>query len=586
MTNLVWPTGTASIVVLPSGTEGERLLSLAKQWSASWLLSPAFWVVESQIPDPSDEVPVVKAYVLGRNSQGNPDLREVDLFYALNSQVFQLIRLLAIRVKQSTEGQEITSKKIRYLAKYLDSAKPYMRVGSKVGSVGTKFIKLNLVFSQSGESSVIPKSVIQDDWDANIIAAPEDRTTPGSFDSFVRDNSRHDGFVLAHVATAAGIWAGLPKSTYEFGELHPAVGRVRMQRVFVRAIATDKLSGDLAKWALEKAASPDNENALGIVSGREVASIASGRVTGKVESIIEYMLAGVDDADFLYHHLPSNIWRKESRRGILHKFGVRIRDFIEAFKYLPLWTVEKINQRIDPDENEEVSKNYLPPRLDPRFDLIKADEIINQPRPKIHHTGPELWRHVREALASAIDSPPNVPLPDLLRGDNGERLIFGDTRIVLPDPDDVWDEPELAEAAGVHLTRLKWLDVTGAEQQKEMLNQKKIELAPGMEEARAEMKQTSDELSSAIEAERQAVLELERAEFELLQDIDFADEMRSDHTHSLPINLVGPPRPSVSDLSLTEQSTSQVNPDLSANYSEQLAEIKVEAKSEPEPNNE
>ena len=553
MTYKTWPSGSVSIVVLPTGVDGRELLNLAKQWTASWLISPAFWIVEDQIPEVSDlsieqmdKIPLVRAYILGRDQAGQPDMREVELFYALGSQVFNLVRLIAARTKQPKDELERTSAKVQILAKILDVAKAQLQVGSTLGDVGTQVTKINLIFSHSGQSSVVPKSVIQNDWDANVIAAPEDRTTPGSIDAFVRPDHRNYGFILAHIATAGGLWAGLPKSTFELGQTHQAIDRVRMQRVFVRAVATDTLSGDLAKWALNKAASPDNENALGLVAGREVGAITPGQVKQKIEDLLEYMLGGVDGESFLYNSLPDDVWRKEDKTHLLTRLGNRVKDFIEGLIYIPKWSLEMITQKIDQDVHEEIPRDYLPSRLDPRFDLIEADEIINQPRPKIRQTGPKLWRHIREAIATAIDSPASMPIPEVLNGGNGERLIFGDTRTVLPDPNDFWEEIELSAVAGLHLEPVSWLDVQGAKDRKEKLAQRKDELAPGMDVAREEMKETKEALESAIEEQVQAAADLDLAEFELTQDLMLAQVMRDEHTHGLPSTIVGPPRGEVS----------------------------------------
>lgn len=204
-----------------------------------------------------------------------------------------------------------------------------------------------------------------------------------------------------------------------------------------------------------------------------------------------------------------------------------------------------ITQKIDQDVHEEIPRDYLPKRLDPRFDLIEADDIINQPRPKIKQTGPVLWRHIREAVAASIDSPANIPVPEALNGENGERLIFGDTRTVLPEPNDKWEENILAEAAGIFLDPVTWLDVQGAQDRKDRLNQRKDELAPGMQVAREELKDTKEEMAKAIEQQVQADADLELAEFELKQDLTLAQEMRDEHTHGMPGEIVGPPRPEI-----------------------------------------
>ena len=66
-----WQSGTASIIILPGEPLNSQLLQLAQQWSAGWLLKPAFWV--SAIDDVGirkGEPARIKASVVGRNGIG------------------------------------------------------------------------------------------------------------------------------------------------------------------------------------------------------------------------------------------------------------------------------------------------------------------------------------------------------------------------------------------------------------------------------------------------------------------------------------------------------------------------------------
>ena len=545
MNQQLWPSGSVSVIMLPSGWDGQEVLELAEQWTASWLLTPALWVIDTQVPEKSDGPPEVKAFVLGRDSNGRPDKTEVDLFWALGSQPFRLVRLVAVRSEQDSKDQVSTTQKIRLLSDYLDASKPVMRLEDSSVESGTKLLKLNLVFAKTGEHQSIPQSVIEHGWDANIVAAPEDRPAPGYFDSFVASETRYPGFVLAHIATTAGLWSGLPTSTYELGETHPTLNRARFQRVAVRAVATDKLAGELAKWALDKASSPDNEDSLGRISGQEVATVKATMIPEKINEVVALLLKGQGKDDFLYHGLADNRWLEESPRQLFAKLRIRINDTIDALKYFPKWASAMLNRRLDFDKFEAEEVGYLPTRLDPRFDLKPIDEILNRPRLKVSSVKPELWQLVRETLASAIDSPPSVEVPEPLSGENGKRLIFGDTSSVFPDSTVEWSSGELAQAAGITANTLGWLDVVNTREQFKDIQLIDSEREPGMIEAREEMQQTSLAHKEAVLEEQRAIVELERAEREFLEDVAFAEEMRAEHTHDLPERMVGPSRPSV-----------------------------------------
>lgn len=545
MKSVVWASNTVSVIVLPSGRDGDELLDIAKQWTASFVLGPALWVQDRHIPEDTGNAPDVQALVLGRNVSGEAEFSQVNLFWALGSQEFSLVRLVAVRSEQPPEIQTATTEKVRLLARYLDASRPAVLGLDRAKTIGTQMVKLNLVFSPTGDSKKIPQSVIEPSWDANIVAAPEDRPTPGSFDAFAQRNERYYGFVLAHIATAGGLWAGLPKSTYELGGDHANAYRARLQRVFIRAVATDKLSGDLAKWALDKAATPDSEVTLGKVAGRQIAAIRTAQVPEKMDELVKYLMAGTGPDNFNYQPLPSRRWRNESKTNLLKKLIARIGDFAEGLRFIPKYIVEVVNQRIDKDVHEEEAIGYLPSRLDPRFQISDTFEVINQSRPEVDQSSSNLWQHVRETISSAVDSPGNVHLPPALDGGDGKRLILGHTELVLPDPDSEWHETDLALAAGIVVDRVGWLDSDLAKEQFSRVAAKRIELGPDIVQAKTEVDEL-DEQYEIYQAEAQvAQIELKKVDRELSEDVLFAEKMREQHTHGIPSRIVGDPRESV-----------------------------------------
>jgi hypothetical protein len=545
MKNVIWASNTVSVVVLPSGRDGEELLEIAKQWTASFVLGPALWVQDHHIPESAGQAPDVRALVLGRNKTGEPEFSEVNLFWALGSQEFSLVRMLAVRSEQSPDVQAATTSKVRLLGRYLDASRPSLRGLGTSKPIGTQMVKLNLVFSSTGDSKRIPQSVIEPSWDANIVAAPEDRPTPGSFDAFAQRNQRYYGFVLAHIATAAGIWAGLPKSTYEMGGDHAIASRARFQRVFIRAVATDKLSGDLAKWALDKAATPDSEATLGKASGRQIAAVRTGQIPAKIEELVEHLMSGAGKDDFKYRPIPDGGWRVEARTSLIKKLTIRIADFAEGLKYIPKFLAEVVNQRVDKDSQEEESIEYLPRRLDPRFNVSDTHEAINQPRPNVERSSSNLWQHVRETFSSALDSPSHFHLPDALNAGDGKRLILGDSSAVFPDPESSWEERDLALAAGVTLERVGWIDSVLANEQLDRVNSKRIELSTGMAEARNEVAEIKEQFEKYKNAEQESRIALKQVEVELTEDLLFAEKIRMQHPHNLPKEIVGEPRKAV-----------------------------------------
>lgn len=326
---------------------------------------------------------------------------------------------------------------------------------------------------------------------------------------------------------------------------HATANRARFQRVFIRAVATDKLSGDLAKWALDKAATPDSEATLGKVAGRQIAAVRTGQIPEKVQELVEHLMSGAGQDDFRYRPIPGAAWRAEPKTGLVKKLSIRIADFTEGLKYTPRYLAEVVNQSIDKDPNEEESIGYLPKRLDPRFKILASQEVVNQPEPKVDQSSSNLWQHVRETFSSSLDSPSQFHLPQALDAGDGKRLILGDTSYVFPDPDCYWEESELALAAGVTLDRVGWIDAALAKEQLDRVNKKGRELRPGMDEARAEVAEIKQQFETYKIAEREARIALKQVEVELTEDITFAEKIRNQHPHNLPEEIVGEPRGTV-----------------------------------------
>lgn len=124
------------------------------------------------------------------------------------------MRFIAVRTEQDIELMAKTSASAQTAARYISYAIPQRNNDNENDLLGSYFRKYNLVISPTNERGLLG-GVINQFWDANLIAAAEDRATPLSTDSFVIVGERFIGFALAHIATTAGLWAGLPISSAE-----------------------------------------------------------------------------------------------------------------------------------------------------------------------------------------------------------------------------------------------------------------------------------------------------------------------------------------------------------------------------------
>jgi hypothetical protein len=303
MTRKIWESGAVSIIVLPSGEQGRAILELAQDWSRSWLLTPALWMLADDIPefDPSLEIdlqvpPKLSAYLLGRDLDQNAVKEEVDVFWTLGSQPFKTVRFIAVRTEQDAELMKKTSISAETAAMFISRSIPQRFDQSPNELLGSYFTKYNLVIAPTNERGVL-EGVLSQFWDANLIAAAEDRATPLSTDSFVKVGERFIGFALAHIATTAGLWAGLPVSSAEINSEKTQHRQARLQRVFVRGVTSDTLSADVAHWALQKLNHSDTNFEIGLVEGHGVKTISSESQDRYMHSLVEYILKGPTDGD-------------------------------------------------------------------------------------------------------------------------------------------------------------------------------------------------------------------------------------------------------------------------------------------------
>jgi hypothetical protein len=131
MSKKIWTSGAVSIIVLPSGDQGRAILDLAQEWTRSWLLTPALWMLADEIPefDPGVDItlqvpPKLNAYLLGRDLDQNPVREAVDVFWTLGSQPFNTVRFIAVRTEQDVELMEKTSASAQTAARYISYAIP------------------------------------------------------------------------------------------------------------------------------------------------------------------------------------------------------------------------------------------------------------------------------------------------------------------------------------------------------------------------------------------------------------------------------------------------------------------------------
>jgi hypothetical protein len=546
MSKKIWASGAVSIIVLPSGDQGRAILDLAQEWTRSWLLTPALWMLADEIPefDPGVDItlqvpPKLNAYLLGRDLEQNPVREAVDVFWTLGSQPFNTVRFIAVRTEQDVELMEKTSNSAQTAARYISYAIPQRNNNQEDDLLGSYFRKYNLVISPTNERGFLG-GVINQFWDANLIAAAEDRATPLSTDSFVIVGERFIGFALAHIATTAGLWAGLPISSAEIKSEKTPHRLARLQRVFVRGVTSDTLSADVAHWALQKLNHTDTNFEIGLVEGQGVKTISSENQNVYMNRLVDYILAGPSGGDkkdnflFVPYDQETKLPSGSSR---FKKFMKRIQDMAEGLFALPRWisasAAYRMDYVLDEEFNEEILYDAIPKRLAPKVKFDPVDTLIASLKPKKDLPTPALWRFMREAISSSIDAPtPNHP--SVLKDEKGELLVFATIEQVLPNPDAAWSGEKYSSGTSVKFDPVSWLDATKVQEIASSINKRIDELEPGIADARNQLSETQrlvDEANSEFIIVNE---DLELIQKELTSDENDAKKIKNNHTHKLP----------------------------------------------------
>ena len=260
MTNR-WGEGGLTIVLLPSGQLGDELLTVAKQWTDLKLLSQAVWVRPEFLDTSISNPPKQKALILGEDRDGSALEVEVDLFEQLARQQLLLVRLLVVRSVSESVGFDTQQDELgNVLEKYLTVALPLPVSAGYDRDSYTQFLRLNLVCAPTEFEMEQGSRLLSGKFNANFVAAAEDRSAPLAGDAFMRHeppSMRFASFTMMHVAAVGALWQGLPKGLYEL--LNPSGGtgsQTYLSRVFASAILTDGLARRASARVLKRVADP------------------------------------------------------------------------------------------------------------------------------------------------------------------------------------------------------------------------------------------------------------------------------------------------------------------------------------------
>jgi hypothetical protein len=312
-----------------------------------------------------------------------------------------------------------------------------------------------------------------------------------------------------------------------------------LQRVFVRGVTSDALSADVAHWALQKLNYSDTNFEISAVEGQNVATIASERQEHFMNELVEYIMQGPspEGDNFLYVPFQDSPFTTAKNRWYFRLLE-RIGDMGSGLAGLPRWAAASAEYRIDvamdDDADEQTLYKGVPERLAPKVKLAPIDVLIASLKPRLPMPTPDLWRHMRESISSAIDAPTSSHPSVLTDPKDGKKLVFATVDQVLPNPEALWNGDKYKKGTEVDFKTVDWLDAEAAYQTNTKICERIDEIAPGIEDARMQLAETKKLVTEAKLELKTIVEDLELIQKELISDEQAAEKIKNNHTHKLP----------------------------------------------------
>lgn len=527
----IWHESGMTIVIPPSGAQGEKLFEVARFWAELKLLSPSVWVRDLDAAKSSTRPPRQKAQILGNLRAGDSKILEVDLFEQLSRQSLFNVRLVVVRnASEAIEHDAEQDALVELISKYLDLSLPMAESGKEDSGAKTNLVKLNLLTTTTEHVSGHARKLVGPQYHANFVASTEDRSTPLAGDAFVhfdKKDLRFAGYTMMHLATIGALWSGLPQGLYELVKPEVWSGdKAYVSRVFMSAILTDGLARRASSRVLKRAANPtDGFTDL----SSEVPIDGTYPISdGDADAFLDYMakLTFTFDNEILSYK-PSIAEAMPAKFNFT--FLKQINDFIsfsgDKISKIPYYSVMwfwrkiiRLVNRIFQGGDKGASVIQEPFETLDRRDIIlqnqrlkvfetkqKADETIESPiTPSQVRSTPALWSNIRKLVFGMLDGS-NLQNFGFTKSDNGWPIfynvssVFHDPakRLTIPDPSDPTKTIEMS-----------WSTLTEASEASSAIYQENVDLKKSIQESLKQLvalKKETDEAAQAIKAGQEAL---------------------------------------------------------------------------------
>ena len=458
MSKNFWLESKASIILLPSGAQGEELFQLASSWAEVGLIGPALWIKPEEITLVDGEPPKIMAEIIGVGPERELVSVKVDLFEQLAREALRLIRFVKVRsATSSREFDSVQDKAVDLIEDYMSWAMPAPDKKLSDRDERQAFEVVNLICSPTEFRIKDRANWLRPGRGMTILAAPEDRTNPWATDAFVRDNKKFSGFTLMHLASAAGIWNGLPIGTLELFEKEKSTREgVWISRTFFSGVLTDGLARRVAAGVLIEAANGDFELPVAPVG---TAFIEDSNHDSYVSSMVDASFT-LDSGILEYSSPPPLGLLDKAKIGIGAQLASYFKFTGKKAQQMPYWTwmwikrrvARKVQQEFQGDEGRYEVGLGLEEPLDAQDNLLlsrfgtvrqaeeRAKLAMQTPvRLSDLRSTPSLWAGLRELVFGSLDGGFDLSTRGfpLLEGD--VRPIFRKVSNLFQDLDDKWE---------------------------------------------------------------------------------------------------------------------------------------------------
>ena len=527
--NSLWGKAGITIVVLPAGTQGEVLYTVAKEWTALRLLSPSIWV------RPEDLVtghgpPRIDATVLASTRAGESKEKKIDLFELLALQKLTTLRLLVVRPSVPGTGfDKVQDDFADTLAPYLDKAIPRAPTSTVNPDDDISFVKINLITGPTEHIADEATEMLDTLFNVHFVPSAEDRTGPRTGDAFVRysaESPKFAGFTLLHLATLGALWVGIPKGGYQLSESAVWEGdSVYVSRVFVSAILTDGLVRRACARVLETIA-----DSRGSIDDLGVGLTMEGTFPiqdSDVDAWLDFMVGttfSFYEGILSYQPVLASPTPPKLKLG----FGGQLSDFFRfAFGkvvripyYAWLWLLKKLAslfnqlfqrgdqgsaQVVSPEEGADPLDKNLLNKFDEVFEVKRlADQALVSPvgRSNLRST-PGLWESIRKLVFAFMDGS-NLSQFGVQRSENGWP-VFYQVNASFPDPADTI-RPELSDMDA--RSEFGWGSTQDAQNYVGVLTRRQADAKEQMQSQLATVVEAQEEISKLEEKLREHAPEL------------------------------------------------------------------------------